>query len=275
MNQARARLATVRRVVVKVGSSTITHENGRLHFARLERLCRAVADLMNDGRQVILVTSGAIATGTGKLGLDAPPNEIGAKQALAAIGQGTLMGTYERLMGECGLTIAQVLLTRDDLRAATRRQNCLRTLLRLLEWRVLPVVNENDTVATEEIKFGDNDTLSALVAELVGADLLVILTDTDGLYTADPRGAAEARRVDVVPAVTPQIEAYARGAGTARGVGGMVTKLQAAKIASAAGAATVVAPGADPTVLNRIVAGQPIGTLFLAAPARAGTGSLT
>lgn len=249
-------------IVIKVGSSSLTHDNGKLNYSRIEMLCRDLADLRNAGRRVILVTSGAVAAGTGRLGLLKPPADIAAKQALAAVGQGILMGTYGKLMSEYNQAVAQVLLTREDLQDPVRRENCLNTLQRLLEWGVIPIVNENDTVATEEIKFGDNDTLSARVAELVQAGLLVLLTDIDGLYSGDPRRDPAARRIDVVERITPELEALASGAGSDRGTGGMVTKIAAARIAAAAGIPMVVASSA-PGMLGRVLGGETEGTLFL------------
>lgn len=249
-------------IVVKIGSSSITYDNGKLNYSSLERLCRVSADLRNQGRQVILVTSGAVAAGVGRLGLDKPPEAIAAKQALAAIGQGILMGTYEKLMSEYGQTVGQVLLTWEDMLDEGRKTNSLNTFCRLLDWGAIPIVNENDTVAVEEIKFGDNDTLSARVAALVGADLLVILTDIEGLFSADPRVDPKARLISTVTEITPEIESLAEGAGTSRGTGGMVTKLAAARIAGMAGIPTVVAGGADVSVLKSILDGNEIGTLF-------------
>lgn len=262
MGVSRETLKTSSVIVVKIGSSSITYNNGKLNYASLERLCRVLTDLRNQGRQVILVTSGAVAAGTGRLGLEGPPESLAAKQALAAIGQGILMGTYEKLMSEYGQTVGQVLLTREDMLDEVRKTNSLNTLQRLLDWGAIPVVNENDTVAVEEIKFGDNDTLSAMVAALVGADLLVILTDIEGLYTADPRIDPKARLLPLVTEITPEVERLADGAGSARGTGGMITKLAAARIAGEAGIPLVIARGDDLTVLRKILEGLEIGTLF-------------
>ncbi|MDA8144700.1 MAG: glutamate 5-kinase [Thermaerobacter sp.] len=259
-------LSGVRRLVVKVGSSTVTHPTGGIHHANLERLARQLADLRGEGRQVLLVTSGAIAAGRGRL----PQGGRGIvdKQALAAVGQGVLMHAYERCFAEYGQTVGQVLLTREDLRDPHRRQNLRRTLLRLMEWGVVPVVNENDSVAVEEIReedrAGGNDTLSALVTDLVEAELLVLLSDVAGLFTGDPRRDATAQLVRRVREVTPQMEEWAGGAGSSRGTGGMRTKLAAARLATSRGSAVVIADGGENGVLRAALAGE-AGTLFLPA----------
>ncbi len=264
MEEARLGLTRVRRIVVKVGTSTVTHNGGHPHYGRLEAIVRGIADAWGEGRQVLLVSSGAIGMGVGRLGLAERPEDVTDKQALAAVGQALLMRVYERLFNECDRLVAQVLLTRQDLEDTERREHARRTLLRLLEWRVVPVINENDTVAVEEINFGDNDNLSALVARLVQADLLVILTDTEGLYDGDPRLEPDARRIAVVPAVTAQVEEMAGGTGSALARGGMASKVTAARLAGEAGIPTVVASGARRGVLREILAGEDVGTLFLA-----------
>lgn len=257
----RATLARRRRIVVKVGTSTLTHPGGLLHLGRMEGLVRQLADLHAEGRDVVLVTSGAVGAGMGRLGLTERPADLAGKQALAAVGQGVLMQRYEGLFAEYGCTVGQVLLTREDLEDPVRRANAAQTMERLFAWRVIPVVNENDTVANEEIRVGDNDTLSARVAVLTGADLLVILSDVDGFYPADPRsnpGLAPLPQVSLAG----DLESAAGGAGTAGGTGGMITKVQAARLCGAAGIPMVLAPGARPGVLREVLAGQEIGTLF-------------
>jgi glutamate 5-kinase len=255
------------RIVVKVGSSCLTHQNGKLNFSRLRDLCRVLADVAAGGRQVVLVTSGAVAAGTGRLGMERPTEHLPGKQALAAIGQGLLMAAYLRYLEEHEQVGAQVLLTRDDFIHPERRANSLNTLEQLLGWGVIPVINENDTVATDEIKLGDNDTLSARVAVLVGADLLLILSDIDGLYTADPRREGGAELIPYVAEIGPDIERLAAGAGTDRGTGGMVTKLAAARLAGAAGIPTLVCSGDEPGIVLDIVSGRGRpGTLFAPAP---------
>ncbi len=270
VGNGRAALRQARRLVVKVGTSTVAYPDGKPNYAQLEQVVRGIADLWNQGRQVLLVTSGAIGCGLGRMGLRERPDNMADKQALAAIGQALLMRLYERLFGEYGRTVAQVLLTRGDVEDGVRRENARNTLNRLLEWGVVPVINENDTVAVEEINFGDNDNLSALVARLVEADLLVILTDTDGLYTADPRTCPDAVRLSVVERITPELEEAAGGTGSRLARGGMSSKVTAAKLAGAAGIPTVVAPGSRRGVLQEVVDGEDVGTLFLAvAPERA------
>ncbi len=256
-------MSAARRVVVKVGTSAITHAAGGLHFGHLERLVRQLVDIVADGRQLVLVSSGAIGAGMGRLGLRQRPRTLPEKQAVAAVGQGVLMQAYEKLFGEYGHIVAQVLLTREDMMARSRYLNSRQTLLTLLHMRVIPIVNENDTVAVDEIRFGDNDTLSALVASLVDADLLIILSDVDGLYARDPRRDPEAPLVPLVRHIDPVLEAAAGGPGTTRGSGGMRTKLQAARVAARAGIPLVIANSARPQVLQEILAGAPVGTLFL------------
>ncbi len=251
------------RIVVKVGTSTLAHATGRLNIRRVETLCKALADLKNAGHEVVLVSSGAIGMGVGKLQLSSRPADIATKQAAAAVGQCELMYVYDKLLGEYSHTVAQVLLTAEDVQDPARRHNIETTLARLLELGALPVINENDTVATDEIRVGDNDTLSAIVAASVHADLLVLLSDIDGLYTADPRKHPEARLIHEVPALTPEILALGEGAGSALGTGGMATKLAAARIAVGQGIPMVIANGSDPACLYSIVQGENVGTRFL------------
>lgn len=252
-----------KRIVVKVGTSSISHPNGRLDFGQLERLVRQIADLENAGYRMLLVSSGAIGAGMGRLGLHVRPESMAEKQATAAVGQGLLMQVYSRLFAEYGHICAQVLLTADDLEQRQRFLNCRNTLQALLARSVIPVVNENDSVAVEEIKFGDNDTLSALVANLIGADLLVLLSDIDGVYDKDPRLHQDARRLEVIDSITPEIMKMAGRAGT-QGTGGMTTKLHAARIAQGSGIPMVIANGSEPGVIGRAVAGESVGTRFTA-----------
>jgi len=248
--------------VVKVGSSVLTHDSGKINLHRMESLVREISDLRNSGKQVILVTSGAVATGRGRLNIPVNSGLISEKQALAAIGQGILMHTYEKLFGEYGLVVAQVLLAKEDYEDQLRRENASNTLRQLLDWDVLPIVNENDTVAAEEIRFGDNDTLSALVARLVQADLLVILSDIRGLYRKPPSEGEEPEVISHVPKVMPWVEALAGGARANDRRGGMITKILAAKIVNAEGIPLVVASGHEAGVTHRILKGFPEGTLF-------------
>lgn len=259
---ARERLKDARRVVVKVGSSTLTHPNGRLDYGRIEHLVREMADLAAGGREMVLVSSGATAAGMGRMGLSEKPESIPQKQALAAIGQGLLMHIYERFFAEYGMTAAQVLLTRENYLQHSQYTNSRNALLSLLEMSVIPVVNENDVVAVDEYKIGDNDTLSAVVAALVDADALLILSDIDGVYTANPQTHPEARLLSVIPEITPEVEAMAGGAGSHLGTGGMATKIEAAKLAASAGITMAIAPGSRKNVLRDMLAGGEIGTVF-------------
>ena len=255
------------RIVVKVGTSTLTHKTGRLNIRRVEELVKIFSDLKNAGHQIVLVSSGAIGMGVGKLNLPGRPADMPTKQAAAAAGQCEMMYTYDQLFARYNHVAAQVLLTGEDVREPHRRANLENTLGRLLELNAIPIVNENDAVATDEVgvetTIGENDTLSAIVAELVRADLLIILSDIDGLYTADPRKDPTARLIPVVEAVTPEIEALAGGTGSALGSGGMATKLKAARIANAVGCDMVIANGEKGELLYDITAGKPVGTRFL------------
>ena len=254
-----------KRVVVKVGTSSLTYENGKLNLRRMETLCKVLTDLQNAGRQVVLVTSGAIGVGMGKLGQTRRPTETEKKQALAAVGQCELMFMYDKLFGEYNQMVAQVLLTGDVVEQPASRRNVENTFRELIELGIIPVVNENDTVAIDELvgsHFGDNDTLSAVVAQLVEADALVILTDIDGLYDSDPRKNPDARRIPVVKEITDEVRALAGGAGSNRGTGGMATKIKAAEIANRQGIPCCVVSGEDPHVLYQLFDGAQIGTIF-------------
>ncbi len=250
------------RIVVKVGTSTLAHATGRMNIRRVEKLCKVMSDLKNAGHEMVLVSSGAIAMGLGKLSLSERPRDIPTKQATAAVGQCELMYTYDKLFSEYNHTVAQILLTGSDVDHAQRRQHFRNTLFRLLELGALPIINENDTVATEEIVIGDNDTLAAIVAREVHADLLILLSDIDGLYTADPRREKTAALIPLVEALTPEIMALGGVSGTALGTGGMATKLRAAQIATEAGADMIIANGENPDVLYDILDGRPAGTRF-------------
>lgn len=251
-------------VVVKVGTSTLTHATGNLNLIQMDRLVRQLADLKNQGRRIILVTSGAIGAGMGRLGIEQRPKEIPAKQALAAIGQGILMQTYEKLFGEYGTAVAQVLLTKDDVANRNRYLNARNTLNMILQYGAVPIINENDTVTFDEIKVGDNDTLAAMVAGLVDADLLVLLSDIDGLYTEDPRKNPQAQRIALVEEITPQIEALAGEPGSKFGSGGMHTKIAAARIATNQGIHMVLTNGDAQDCLQFLNKAPLTGTLFLA-----------
>ena len=259
----RATLKDVKRIVIKVGSSTITYGNGKRNFSRIDRLAREIADLANQGKEIILVSSGAVAVGVDRLGLAAKPKTIPGKQAAAAVGQGVLMHTYEKIFAEYGQIVAQVLLTRMDSVDRHRYTNSRNTFLALLEHKVIPIVNENDVVAIDELKIGDNDNLSALVAGIIDADLLIILSDIDGLYTANPQNDPNAKLVPEVTDITPEIEASAGDAGSKVGTGGMFTKIQAAKMATSSGINMVIASGEEKDAISRILEGEEIGTLFV------------
>ena len=250
------------RVVVKVGTSTLAHTTGRLNIRRVEQLCRVLSDLKNAEHQIILVSSGAIGMGVGKLSLPCRPNDMPTKQAAAAVGHCELMYVYDKLFTEYNHTVAQMLLTGEDLENSGRRVNFQNTLYRLLELGALPIVNENDTIATEEIAVGDNDTLAAIVAKCAGAELLVLLSDIDGLFTSDPRKDPDARLIPLVEALTPEIYALAGEKGSDLACGGMATKLKAAKTAMENGFDMIISNGQRPEDLYDIIEGASVGTLF-------------
>ena len=268
MNNRKEYLKDVARIVVKVGTSTLTHSTGLLNYKHIESLIRQLADIHNQGIQVVLVTSGAIGAGMGKLGHTIRPETIPEKQAAAAVGQGILIHMYEKFFSEYGKTIAQILLTKEDIEDNTRYLNAHNTFLMLLEQGVIPVVNENDAVIVDEIMvgdnntFGDNDTLSAMVTSLIGADLLIILSDIDGLYDSNPRTNPDAKIIYNVKKVTDEIRESAEGAGTSLGTGGMATKIKAAEIVVNANASMIIAEGSTPNVITDILEGIEIGTLF-------------
>lgn len=251
------------RIVVKIGTSTLAYATGQLNIRRVEELCKTMSDIRNAGHELILVSSGAIGMGVGKLGLRTRPRDIPTKQAAAAVGQCELMYVYDKLFGEYHHTVAQLLITADNLSNETRHANFTNTLNRLLELGAVPVINENDTVATDEIVIGDNDTLAAMVAESVEANLLVLLSDIDGLYTADPHADPTARLLPVVHRVDDGIRALAGVSSTDQGTGGMVTKLRAAEICLNCGCEMVIANGREPRLLYDIAEGKPVGTRFV------------
>jgi glutamate 5-kinase len=260
----RENLNTAKRFVVKVGTSTLTHSTGKLNFFRIEKLVRELSDLANQGKEVILVTSGAVGVGMDRLGLKEKPKTIPEKQAAAAVGQGILMHTYEKLFGEYGQIVAQVLLTREDSVKHKRYTNSRNTLLTLLDMGVIPVINENDVVAVDELKIGDNDTLSAMIASIVDADVLIILSDVEGVYTDNPQKNPKAKLLSAITDITPEIEALSGDPGSLRGTGGMFTKIQAAKIAINSGVTMFIASGWREGVIREIVSGGDVGTVFLA-----------
>ncbi len=251
------------RIVIKLGTSTLAHETGLLNIRRVEELTKVMSDLKNAGNEIILVSSGAIGMGVGKLSLSSRPSDIPTKQAAAAVGQCELMYTYDKLFSEYNHTVAQILITGEDVEDKERKHNFENTVRRLLELGVIPILNENDTIATEEIEIGDNDTLAAIVTATVNADLLIILSDIDGLFTADPHKDKNAKLIHRVENITEEIEMLCGGTASGLGTGGMTTKIRAAKIATKAGADMVIANGDDPMKIYDIVSGKDIGTRFL------------
>ena len=258
-------LKNKKKIVIKIGSSSIIHEEtGGVDFRKLEKLVRIICDLKNQGKDVVLVSSSAIGVGFQALGLKSKPKTVSLKQACAAIGQGQLMMMYQKLFMEYNHLAAQVLLTFDAITDEERRRNAENTLNELLQQDVIPVVNENDTVATEEIEFGDNDTLSAIVAHLIKADLLILLTDIDGFYTDDPHKNKDAVKLSVVEQITDELKDMAKGAVTNYGTGGMSTKIAAARIATDSGADMAIVDAKDLNQINHLIDGDDVGTLFLA-----------
>ena len=255
------------RIVIKLGTSTLAHPTGLLNIKRVEELCKVMSDLKNAGNEIIIVSSGAIGMGAGKLVLSEKPKDIRTKQAAAAVGQCELMYTYDKLFSEYNHTVAQILITGEDIEHAERSRNFENTMLRLIEIGAIPIINEHDSVATDEIVIGDNDTLGAIVAKSISADLLILLSDIDGLFTADPHKDKNAVLLSEVKEITPEIEGMTGGAGSRLGTGGMTTKLNAAKIATAAGIDMVIANGKEPTVLYDITEGKRVGTKFLSRKA--------
>ena len=253
------------RIVVKVGTSTLAHPTGRLNIQRMEKLCKVLSDLKNMGHEIILVSSGAIAMGFGKLNLSERPKDVPTKQASAAVGQCELMYIYDKLFTEYNHTVAQLLITAPDIEeGGVRKQNFHNTLARLLELGALPVINENDTISTEEFGIGDNDTLSAIVAVTIQADLLILLSDIDGLFDGDPRKNPDAKLIDTVEKIDEHIISLGGGSGSNLGTGGMATKLRAAQMATAAGCEMVIANGQSPEVRYDVAAGKCVGTRFSA-----------
>lgn len=256
------------RIVIKIGTSTLAHKSGLLNIRRVEELCKVMSDLKNAGNQVILVSSGAIGMGAGKLSLTEKPSDIPTKQAAAAVGQCELMYTYDKLFSEYNHTVAQILITGGDIEHSVRKVNFENTMCRLLELGAIPIINENDSIATDEIVIGDNDTLGAIVATAINADLLILLSDIDGLFTADPHKDKNAVLLTRVEEITPEIEGMTGGAGSKFGTGGMATKIRAARIATEAGIDMIIANGKEPNVLYDIVDGKPVGTRFVSREAK-------
>ena len=248
--------------MIKIGTSTLAYATGHPNIRHIEQFCKVVSDVKNAGYEVIVVSSGAVSMGRGKAGVTERPSQLSMKQALAAIGQCELMYTYDKYFGEYNHTVGQLLLTAANFSDPQQQKNLISTMETLLSMDVIPIINENDTVATQELAIGDNDTLAARVAVSVNAGLLILLTDIDGLYTADPNKAPDAKLIPLVEAVTPEIEALAGGSASAVGTGGMSTKIEAAKLAVGAGCDMVIANGRDAAVLYDIIEGKPVGTRF-------------
>ena len=263
MKTAREKLKNAKRIVIKVGTSTLVYpETKKLNLSRIDHLIRNISDLHNAGKEIIFMSSGAIAAGIGKMGLPGKPDTVAENQALAAIGQGVLMHIYEKFFAEYGKTMAQLLLTGDDTVNEHARENSRNSLQTILNMGVIPVINENDAVATDEIRIGDNDNLSAMVATMIDADALIILTDIDGVYTGNPKTDSQAKLIDEISEITPEIEQLAGGPGTKIGTGGMYTKIQAAKIAVNAGVTMLIIPGSEDNALLKCLQGEKIGTIF-------------
>jgi glutamate 5-kinase len=262
MTENRARMTGKTRIVVKVGTSTLSHANGKMNFTRMEKLTMVLSDLMSCGKEVILVSSGAIGVGAGRLKMDAPPEGLVARQALAAIGQAELMCIYQKFFDEYHQMVAQVLLTPEGLDDDIRRGNAQNTLNQLITMKIIPVVNENDTVSTVEIQFGENDSLSAKVASLIEADLLIILTDIDGFYAADPKQDKDAKMLTEVHEISEEIEMAAQGSSSSFGKGGMITKINAVKMCREKGIDTLILNGQNPKNILKAMEGHEIGTLF-------------
>ncbi len=256
-------LKNAKRIVFKVGTSTLTYSTGKTNIRRMAKLVSVLSDLLNQGKEIVLVTSGAIGVGVGKLGLKERPKNTPGRQAAACIGQCELMFMYDKFFSEYSHTVGQLLITKSDVENDDRRQNLINAFDTMLEYGAIPIVNENDSVAVEEIVYGDNDSLSAIVAKLIGADALVILTDIDGLFNGNPQTDIEARLIPVVDEITPEIKALAGAAGSNRGTGGMITKLNAAEISTGAGIDTVIMCGSDPTDIYKLFDGHQIGTFFI------------
>ncbi len=255
-------------IVVKIGTSSLTFSNGRLNLKRIEKLVEVVSEIHNKGIGIVLVTSGSIAVGTGKLGKKKRPRTLPGKQAAASIGQAVLMKIYQKFFNASHINVAQILLTYDVIQEEEKNRNAKNTFAKLLEMKAIPIVNENDSIATDEIEIGDNDRLSAMVAGLCNAELLILLSDIDAMFTADPKKDPDAKRLSIVEEITPEIEKAASGAGSSFGTGGMITKIIAAKMCDESGTDTIIANGDQPEILHDIIEGHDIGTLFVASKNR-------
>lgn len=264
MIEARARLKDSKRIVIKIGTSSLVYPNGKTNLNRIQKLARVIADLMNQGKEIVLVSSGAIGLGVTKLNLPGKPSSVSDRQAVAAVGQVNLMRTYGRAFEDYGYTPGQILLTKNIIEGEESKRNSINTFDALLKMNIVPIVNENDTVAVDEIKFGDNDNLSSIVSRLIGADLLIILTDIDGYYSKNPNENPDAVLYHNISDLSEQIEEAAGGAGSKLGTGGMLTKVHASRIAAEHGTNAVIANGSDPEIIYDILDGADVGTLFIA-----------
>lgn len=264
----RENITQAKRIVIKVGTSTLTHENGKINLARVDKLSEVLSDLMNQGLEIILVTSGAVGLGMNKLKLDSRPKNVRERQAAAAVGQSELMHLYSKFFSEYGHIVGQILLTKDVIDHEHSRSNVINTFETLLEKRIIPIVNENDSVSTDELEyndhhtFGDNDTLSAIVSSLINADLLILLSDIDGFYDDDPNLNKQAKLIHEVKKIDEEIKNSAKGVINNKGTGGMATKINAAKICLDAHIKMIIAQGKDPQILYNILKGEQVGTLF-------------
>lgn len=259
----RTRLREAKKIVIKIGTTSLTYDNGHVNLRRIRKLTEVICDLMNMDKEVILVSSGAIGIGVDKLKLSERPRTVAGKQAVAAVGQLMLMNIYERFFSELSQNVAQVLLTKDVTEGAETRKNVINTFNELLKMRVIPIVNENDTVAVDEIKFGDNDFLSYIVSTLIGADLLIILTDIDGFYDKNPRESDDAILMHDITDLSERIEEAAGGSDSGLGTGGMLTKVHASRLAAEKGVAAVICNGSDPSIVYDILEGKNVGTMFV------------
>ncbi len=264
MIEAREKLKEAQRIVVKIGTSSLVYPNGKTNLRRIQTLARVISDLMNKGKEIVLVSSGAIGLGVDKLNIAEKPSTVAGRQAVAAVGQVNLMQTYGRAFEDYGYAVGQVLLTKYSIAREESKQNSINTFNALLDMNIIPIVNENDTVAVDEIKFGDNDNLSCIVSELIGADLLIILTDIDGYYSKNPHENPDAVLYHNISDLSEQIETAAGGAGSKLGTGGMLTKVHASRLAAENGTNAVIANGSDPEIIYDILDGVEIGTLFIA-----------
>lgn len=252
----------IKKIVIKVGTSTLTYENGKTNLRRMAKLASVLSDIQNSGIQVVLVTSGAIGVGVQKIGLPGKPDDTSGRQAAASVGQTELMFMYDKFFGEYNQTISQLLITKDDVEDRKKRSNLINTFNKLFSYGVIPIVNENDSISTDEIEFGDNDTLSAYTASIIGADMLVIMTDIDGLYDANPKENPNAKLISVIENFSDELYSTAGGAGSSRGTGGMITKLHAAKIAVENHIDMVIMNGEKPEKIYNVLDGKPTGTFF-------------